>query len=126
MEQPAMGRRLHLAGHSLARYSAVILLLWTGAMKFIPCGAEGMKPPIASSPLMSWDCTVMSVSTCSIVLGVIEIAVGLLIALRPLWPKVSAIGSLLAAGMFLTTITFLFSTPGREPSLGGFQAIAAR
>jgi uncharacterized membrane protein YkgB len=100
MEQLAMGRRIHLAGHLVARCSAVILLLWSGAMKVIPCEAERIKPLIANSPLMSWDCEGISESTSSIVLGVIEIAIGLLIALRPLWPKVSAMGSLLAAGSF--------------------------
>jgi len=113
-----MGQRLHLAGHSLARYGAVILLLWTGAMKFIPSEAEGIKTLVANSALISWVYGVMSVSTFSAVLGVIEIAIGLLIALRPLWPMVSAIGSLLAVGMFLIILTFLFSTPEREPSLG--------
>jgi Protein of unknown function, DUF417 len=38
--------------------------------------------------------------------------------------KVSAIGSLAGVLMFLTTISFLFSTPGWEPSLGGFPALA--
>jgi len=47
-----------------------------------------------------------------------------MIGLRPLSPKVSAIGSAVAVVMFLTTISFLFSTPGWEPSLGGFPALA--
>ena len=55
----------------------------------------------------------------------IEIAIGLLIALRPVWPLGSAAGSGLAAGMFLTTLTFLVTTPGWEPSLGGFPALSA-
>jgi uncharacterized protein DUF417 len=58
-----MGQRLHLAGHSLARYGAVILLLWTGAMKFIPSEAEGIKTLVANSALISWVYGVMSVST---------------------------------------------------------------
>ena len=36
------------------------------------------------------------------------------LALRPIWPMGSAIGSGLAAVMFLTTISFLFTTPGWE------------
>ena len=44
---------------------------------------------------------------------------------RTLSATVSAIGSGLAAVMFLTTLTFLFSTPGWEPSLGGFPALSA-
>jgi len=100
-------------------------LLWTGAMKFIPHEAGGVESFIAINPLMCWDYGVMSLCSLSAVLGVIEIAIGLLIALRPLWPMVSAIGSLLAAGMILTTLTFLFSTPASGPNLGGFPAIAA-
>jgi uncharacterized membrane protein YkgB len=56
---------------------------------------------------------------------VVEIAIGVLIALRPVWPMGSAVGSGLAAGMFLTTLSFLVTTPGWEPSLGGFPALSA-
>ena len=39
--------------------------------------------------------------------------------------RVSAIGSGLAVGVFLTTLSFLFSTPGvAEPSVGGFPAVS--
>jgi uncharacterized membrane protein YkgB len=58
-------------------------------------------------------------------LGVVEVAIALLIALRPWSPKASAVGSVLAVVMFLTTLSFLFSTPGWEPSLGGFPALSA-
>ena len=50
----------------------------------------------------------------------------LLIAARPFWPRASAVGSVLAVGMFLTTLSFLVTTPGVwEPSLGGFPALSA-
>jgi uncharacterized membrane protein YkgB len=94
-------------------------------MKFIPRDVGGIEPLIAFSPRMCWDYGVMSICSFSAVLGVIEIAIGLLIALRPVWPMVSAIGSLLAAGLVLTTLTILFSTSASEPNLGGFPAIAA-
>ena len=80
---------------------------------------------VANSPLMGWVYGFMSVTAFSALLGVIEIAVGLLIALRPVWPTGSAAGSGLAAGMFLTTLTFLITTPGWEPSAGGFPALSA-
>lgn len=38
--------------------------------------------------------------------------------------KLSAIGSVLAAFTFLATLTFLFSLPGWEKSLGGFPALS--
>jgi hypothetical protein len=74
---------------------------------------------------MSWVYRVMSVGGFSSLLGVVEIAIGVLIALRPVWPMGSAVGSGLAAGMFLTTLSFLVTTPGWEPSLGGFPALSA-
>jgi reactive chlorine resistance protein C len=74
---------------------------------------------------MGWAYSVMSVGAFSSLLGVIEIATCLLIALRPVWPLGSAVGSGLATGTFLTTLTFLFTTPGWEKSLGGFPALSA-
>jgi uncharacterized membrane protein YkgB len=103
----------------------LIVLLWIGGMKFTAYEAEGIKPLVTNSPLMSWVYQVMSVGAFSAVLGVIEIALGVVIALRPLWPIGSAIGSVLAVVMFLTTLSFLFTTPGWEPSLGGFPALSA-
>src|SRR5262245_16751151 len=68
----------------------------------------------------------MSVRGFSALLGVVEVAVALLIAARPFAPRVCAVGSALAVGMFLTTLSFLVTTPGvGEPSLGGFPALSA-
>jgi reactive chlorine resistance protein C len=120
-----MGDRLKLLGMHVARYGLVIVLLWIGGMKFTAYEAEGIKPLVANSPLMSWVYRVMSVGGFSSLLGVVEIAIGVLIALRPVWPLGSAVGSGLATGMFLTTLSFLVTTPGWEPSLGGFPALSA-
>ena len=59
-------------------------------------------------------------------LGVVEVAIALLIAARPFWPRASTLGSALAVGMFLTTLSFLVTTPGVwEASAGGFPALSA-
>ncbi len=42
----------------------------------------------------------------------VEITLGILIALRPVAPKLSAIGSLGAIIMFLITLSFTLTTPG--------------
>ena len=112
-------------GRHIARYGLVLVLLWIGGMKFTAYEAEGIRPLVANSPFMGWVYDFLSVTAFSAFLGVVEIAVGLLIALRPAWPRLSAVGSGLAVGMFVTTLTFLFTTPGWEPSLGGFPAISA-
>lgn len=120
-----LGDVLRATGTHMTRYGLVIVLLWIGGMKFTAYEAEGIRPLVENSPFMSWAYGLLSVTAFSAVLGVVEIAVGLLIALRPVRPAWSAAGSGLAIGMFLTTLTFLVTTPGWEPSLGGFPALSA-
>jgi uncharacterized membrane protein YkgB len=57
-------------------------------------------------------------------LGVVELAIALAIALRPLSAAVAVVGSGAAVAMFLKTLSFLVSTPGWEPSLGGFPGLS--
>src|SRR5438874_861598 len=122
MIKDAKGR---FPGNDLWGDGLAIVLLWIGGMMFTAYQAEGIRPLVANSPLMSWVYRVMSAGRFSSLLGVVEIAIGVLIALRPVWPMGSAVGSGLAAGMFLTTLSFLVTTPGWEPSLGGFPALSA-
>ncbi len=56
--------------------------------------------------------------------GITEIATGVLITLRPLSARAAALGSVRAITIFLTTLTFLFTLPGWEKSLGGFPALS--
>jgi uncharacterized membrane protein YkgB len=74
---------------------------------------------------MGWMYGFLSVRAFSNLLGTVEIAVAVMIALRPVSPRIAAVGSAMAVMMFLTTLSFLFSTPGWEPSLGGFPGLSA-
>ena len=116
--------RLETAGHLVIRYGLVLVLAWIGAMKFTAYEANGIQPLVLSSPLMSWLYQLLSVRAFSSLLGLLEIGMALLIGLRPLSAKAAAIGSGIAVITFLTTLTFLFSTPGWEGTLGGFPALA--
>src|ERR1041385_3026821 len=125
-EKRAMSSQVEAVGRELTRYGLVVVVGWIGLMKFTAYEAEGISPFVAHSPLMSWVYGLMSVRGFSAVLGVAEVAVAVLIAARPYSPRASALGSALAVGMFLTTLSFLFTTPGVwEPSLGGFPALSA-
>src|SRR2546421_8103775 len=97
-----MAERLKRIGMHVTRFGLVIVLLWIGGMKFTAYEAEGIKPLVANSPLMGSVYRVMSVGGFSSLLGVVEIATGVLIALRPVWPMGSAVGSGLAAGGLLS------------------------
>jgi|SRR5215213_2435590 len=119
--QSFLVRRL---GEFLIRYGLVLVLGWIGAMKFTAYEAEGIKTLVETSPFMSWMYKVFSIQATSNIIGVAEITVAVLIAIRPLSAKLSAVGSVLAVCTFLATLTFLFSLPGWEKSLGGFPALS--
>ena len=126
-EKRAMSSQVEAVGRELTRYGLVVVVAWIGLMKFTTYEAEGISPFVAHSPLMSWVYGPLSVRGFSAVLGVVEVAIALLIAARPFAPRVSALGSALAVGMFLTTLSFLVTTPGVwEPSAGGFPALSGK
>ena len=111
-------------GEILIRYGLVIVLGWIGAMKFTTYEAEGIKDLVATSPLVSWMYRLFSLQATSNIIGVTEILAATLIAIRPISSRLSAIGSLLAVCTFLATLSFIFSLPGWEKSLGGFPALS--
>ena len=125
-EPRTISSRVEAVGRELARYGLVVVVGWIGLMKFTAYEAEGIRLYVANSPLMSWVYGPLSVRGFSAVLGVVEVATAVLIAARPFGPRASAVGSALAVGMFLTTLSFLVTTPGVwEPSAGGFPALSA-
>jgi len=116
-----VGPQLQAVGTRVIRYGLALVVGWIGFMKFTGYEAAGIQPFVASSPIMSWIYSILSVRGFSTGLGVVEVTIAALITLRPWFPKVSAAGSAAAVLMFLTTISFLFSAPGWELSLGDFQ-----
>jgi len=115
--------RLETAGVSISRYGLVVVLLLIGALKFTAGEAAGIQPLVAHSPLMSWMYGLLSVQGVSNVIGAIEIAIAALIALRPLSPKASLVGSLGAVVTFLLTVSFLLSKPGAAQLRYGFPVL---
>ncbi|MBR0737797.1 DUF417 family protein [Bradyrhizobium liaoningense] len=99
--------------------SLAIIYAWFGGMKFTDYEAQGLVPLVENSPLLSWFYAVFSVRGFSTFLGFVELSIGLLIALRLASPFFSVAGGLLSAGLFVTTLSFMISTPGVVvPELG--------
>lgn len=113
---------LQHAGTLVLRYGLVLILLYFGSFKFTEAEARAIQPLLEHSPLMHWMYSVTDVRGASRGIGVAELAIALLLFLRPWAPFVSALGSLLAVGMFLTTLSFLFTTPGLWQQVEGFPA----
>ncbi len=112
--------RLEAAGGQVLRYGLVGILLYLGAFKFTAVEAAAIAPLVGSSPLMGWLYAVLSEQGVSNAIGLSELLIAALVATRPLAPRLSAWGSLGAAGIFLTTLSFLVTTPGTFQSVPGF------
>ncbi|MFC4016599.1 YkgB family protein [Micromonospora sp. GCM10011542] len=96
---------------SVLRYGLATNILWIGVLKFKQYEVENDEPLVTSSPLFSRLRKKLGAHKLNRLIGVTEITVGSLIAAKPLAPRASAIGSFGAVGMFLTTLSFLATTP---------------
>ena len=105
-------RRLAAVARGVLRYGLAALLLLWGGFKFTTFEAEGIRPLIENSPLLRWLYPLLGVRGASSLIGVVELTAALLICARHWQPKLSAVGSLQAAGTFLVTLSFLVTTPG--------------
>jgi len=117
-------RTLEDIGARLLRYGLVVILIWIGALKFAAYEAESIQGLVANSPLLAWGYNLMSTYGFAKLIGVSEILFGLLIAVRPFAPKLSALGSLGASLMFGITLSFLLTTPGVWQEGYGFPALS--
>ncbi len=104
-----LGHIVARVGKSVCRYGLALVLVWIGAGKYIKMDAKVL---IEQSPLMSWLFDVLSVQAVAYALGTAEIVAGVLIAIGPRLPRVSALGSAIAVVLFLGTLSFLFTTKG--------------
>jgi reactive chlorine resistance protein C len=102
---------LRKIGAFILRYSLVLFLFLFGALKWTPAEANGIQSMVSHSPLLFWLYPAFGVQRGSEVIGVVELVLGGLIALRRWSPRLSAIGSLGASGMFVVTLSFLVTTP---------------
>jgi reactive chlorine resistance protein C len=136
--------KLDRLGMGLLRVALVVVLVWIGSLKFASYEADSIVPLVSNSPVMSffyhhrapeykhymnregelvqahrnWHET-NGTYPFSYGLGVVIVSIGVLIALRPISPRASALGSLLLIFMALTTLSFLVTTPEAwVPSLG--------
>ncbi len=131
-------------GMGLLRFGLVVVLLWIGGLKFAGYEADSIVPLVANSPFASfmyhhpapeyrqhmnkegevkpanqeWQQS-NNTYLVSNGLGIIIVTLGLLIALYPLLPQASALGSGLLVLMSFTTLSFLVTTPEAwVPALG--------
>ena len=120
---PVAQRLIRFGEHAML-FSIALVLIWIGAMKFTAYEAGAIEGLVASSPLVSWLYSVLSIQGASNLIGTIEIAtaITLLLGLRYQWAAI--LGALGAITTFSITLSFLFTAPGWEANLGGFPALS--
>ena len=119
----------------MLRAALVLVLVWIGGLKFVNYEADSIVPLVANSPLMSflyrqpaeyrshmnkegelnpqhrsWH-QANGTYSFSHGLGIVIVSIGILIALYPFKPELSALGSFLLILMSCTTLSFLITTP---------------
>lgn len=112
MTRDLPARALQSVGASTTRSALAMTLVWVGVLKFDDYEVANISPLVSSSPLFSPLVEQVGEQTTARIIGVTEIALGALIAAKPLAPRASAYASLGAVGMFATTLSFLATTPG--------------
>ena len=98
-------------GNLISKAGLVLVLLWIGIYKFTPTEAKLIEPLLVNSPLFSGQLSIFPLETLSKIIGVIEIIVALLILLEFRFNRLAQVGYLVAVIMFLSTLSFLFTTP---------------
>ena len=99
-------------GYNLGVIATIIVLVWIGILKFTAGEAMAIKGFVSNSFLMSWMYKVFSLQMVSNLIGVFEITTGILL-IASFWnSKIGRVAGYLSLVIFLTTLSFLFTTPG--------------
>jgi reactive chlorine resistance protein C len=119
------GQIITVVGTAIVRYGVAVVIAWIGLLKFTGSEAMRIQQYISHSPFMSWLNGILSVRALSDVIGTIEIVAAVLIVLHVVSPRLGVAGGVLGTLLFLSTLSFLFTTPGiGDTAAGGFPALS--
>lgn len=114
-----------LTTHAL-RGTLLLIFIWFGGMRFEAYEAESTTPLTSASPGIDWRHMWLGAHESSAGTGVLELTVGLAVAVGVLSLAIAVFGSLMSMTTFALTLTFMFTTPGvTEPIAGGLPALSA-
>lgn len=103
---------LNQIAYRIGVFGTVIILLWVGLFKFTAVEADAIKGLVENHFAMGWMYKVMSVQQVSNIIGVFEVVTGIGLALSFLNKKIAMYSALASMVIFVTTLSFLFTTPG--------------
>lgn len=110
-------------GYAIGITGTSLVLLWIGILKFTPSEAMGIKPYVEHSFLIGWLYAIGSVRQVSDFIGIFEIVTSISL-LASFWSsRAGLIAGYLATIIFLTTLSFLITTPGIWKEMDGVPVI---
>ncbi|MCC9072077.1 YkgB family protein [Flavobacterium sp. F-65] len=111
---------LNQIAYRIGVFGTVIILLWVGLFKFTAVEAGAIKGLVENHFAMGWMYKVMSVQQVSNIIGVFEVVTGIGLALSFFNKKIAMYSALASMVIFITTLSFLFTTPGVFKMVEGF------
>lgn len=118
----ALQSKMYRTGYYVSLFGTILILLWEGILKFTPTEAKGIKHLVENSPFTFWMYKIWDVQTVSIIFGVGELCTVLLLILSIKISKLRIFAALGMMGIFLVTLSFLFTTPGTARTMDGIPA----
>ncbi|AZL84856.1 DUF417 family protein [Aliivibrio salmonicida] len=98
-------------GYKIGVFGVVLTLLWIGVFKFTPTEAAAIEPLVANHPLIGWIYNFLSVQMVSNIIGLTEIIIAIGLIAGFFNPKIGYLSGLLALFTFITTLSFMITTP---------------
>ena len=98
-------------GYLIGVFGVALVLIWIGVYKFTPTEAKLIQPLVENHFAMNWLYDLFSVQAVSNLIGAAEIivAIGLIVGIKK--PKIAFYSGIAAAAVFITTLSFLLTTP---------------
>ena len=112
--------KLNQIAYKIGVSGTIIILIWVGLFKFTAVEAEAIKGLVENHFAMGWMYNVMSVQTVSNVIGIFEVVTAIGLILSFFNEKIGMYAGLASAIIFVTTLSFLATTPGVFKIVEGF------
>jgi uncharacterized membrane protein YkgB len=103
--------KLETIGRAILRYGLAAVIATIAAEKFTDYEVQNISPLLEHSPLFSWLQGRIGLKRTARLVGITELTIAGLLAVPPRRSALSALGGVLAVGMFATTLSFIASTP---------------
>ena len=106
--------------YKLGVLGTVIILIWVGLFKFTTVEAQSIKGLVENHFAMSWMYKVMTIQQVSNFIGVFEVVTGFGLFISLFFKKIGFYAGIASVIIFVTTLSFLITTPGVFKSVDGF------